>query len=380
MGIDKPNIRMVVHTALPGSIESYYQEIGRAGRDGGSSRAVLFHSFVDTKTHEFFHERAYPKLETLEAIFEKLRDAPIDKEALCIATDLGPELFEKALEKLWLHGGARIEPDESIRRGNPEFSHSYARQVEFRLEQIKKAQRFADKNVCRMLQLVRHFGDENDSGVPCGQCDVCTPSTSIAKRYRAPSSAESVAAKRILSALAAKDGQTTGQLHRELFPGDELDRRSFEHILGGLARAGTVELTDESFVKDGATIAFQRAHLKRSARSDLLRDTDFAMVTGGARGANRKPRKPRTRSLGDQRSAENPANQALLQALRAWRLAEAARMHVPAFRILNDRTLLNVACVMPNDESSLLQVSGIGPGLAQRYGGTLLEIVSRYAT
>ena len=80
MGIDKANIRSVIHTALPGSIEAYYQEIGRAGRDGEPSRAILMHSYADRYTHDFFFERDYPDVKLLDQIYGRLRAEPQPRE------------------------------------------------------------------------------------------------------------------------------------------------------------------------------------------------------------------------------------------------------------------------------------------------------------
>jgi DNA topoisomerase-3 len=316
-------------------------------------------------------------------------------------------VFEKALEKLWLHGGARVDPDESVRRGDAAYAVSYERQRAHRLEQMARMRRYADKSACRMLQLVEHFGDRNDAGTPCRLCDVCAPEACVALAHREPSRVETEAAERVLGALAVRGGQTVGQIYRELFAAGDFDRRSLEHLLAALVRAGDVRLEDDSFVKDGAEVHFQRVHLvgaadaqRRSAGAGIRFTMAGERLQPSRRGkggkgakASRRPRSDGRRDRGDRKrpraagrspgasaaSAAAGTSGALFEALREWRLAEAKRTGLPAFRIMNDRTLLGVATETPLDEDALLRVAGIGPGLSRRYGVALLRIVARFA-
>jgi ATP-dependent DNA helicase RecQ len=329
MGIDRADVRAVVHLAPPGSIESYYQEVGRAGRDGAPAIGLLLH---------------------------------------------GPK--DMALRRRLLEAGSGdAAPDPAI--------------VEHRWNLFLELMRWAEGGSCRHDAILRYFGDEAETLAGCGRCDVCTDldedeadddvaETTLIVRKALSAVARIhrrfglTAAVKLLAGAADPRIERAGLDRTPTFgalqghPEEWLTR-----LLRRCVSAGFVDFTSGErpmLQLTGAGRAVMKG--ERPARLVLPRAHSRGVSSPAAGRSARRPAATRG-------SEALPAEaEALFAALRRLRLELAREESVPAYVVASDRTLRDLALIRPRTLEELQQAHGIGAAKAAKYGSRLLAVVA----
>ncbi len=320
MGIDKPNVRFVINYDLPKSIEEYYQEIGRAGRDGLPSTALLLYSAADiTKIRYFFED------------------------------DSNPEQSERLLQ-----GMVNFATTRNCRRKSllAYFGEIYKPQENF-----------------------------NNAQEKCKCCDICEAGTIPLTDVTIPSQKifcciirtnSRFGANYIVDVLlGSKSKRIIENKHNKLstwgigneYSRDEwlelIDTLIFENYLRKVGEYNVLELTQA-----GKQVLYERTELKLPLRLSIIKKFPKKSGSAGDRIIAEKP------------SANDTKAEIIITNLKSWRKRKADDLNVPPYVLFGDKTLLDIAAKKPKNKSELLNVYGIGKVKAEEFGSTILQIIA----
>ncbi len=404
MGIDRSDVRFVIHYEIPGSIEAYYQEAGRAGRDGESAYCELLFNYADTRTQEFFIDGANPSATTIRAIYQYLlneadKDFEVHRTLDEIAENadvknsmsVGSALTVLAragyiqrfdIPKKRMRGTRLLRPD--VLAGQLQLDENAIEEKDRRdRDKLKAMVEMAYSRVCRQQWILMYFGEE-EAGI-CGTCDVCRDEG--AGESRPPTVEEDLIVKKALSGVARMSRRTTagweGKFGRGRIVQMLAGSKSQEILAARLDRLTTYGILREK----GA--GYLNALMRSLSQAGLVQTLpgEFPLLTLTPLGDRVMRGKvafklvwPETGPAATPDLHDHGHDPQLYSMLRDHRARLAKNEGVPPYVIFNNKTLESLARYQPETAAEALHLPGIGDAKIQRYAGPFLEIIRVWKT
>jgi ATP-dependent DNA helicase RecQ len=431
MGVDRADLRFVTHYDIPGSVEAYYQEAGRAGRDGEPARCELLFNYADVKTQEFFIDGANPTREIITSLHLTLlrlcKHGPVEmpmseiaehvksvKNDMAVGTAL--HLLERGnfIARDYRQGSRTyttrlVEPVKRLDELSLDFERLDAKR-ERDFNKLWRMIDYVDCHGCRHGYILNYFG-ETDAPGRCSACDNCgtlgttpaprRPAKKRAKTETAPDAPvtppapaappdlndkeKTVLLQKALSGVARMNGRfglgrvtlvLTGSRSKEVFDA-QLDQLSTYGLLKEFGYDFTLELM-RRLVATGCievtTDQYPRASLTELGREVMLAKTSLDIELPPFEKPKPAARKSAAATAAAT-EAEAPYDAAIFEALRQWRRDVAGKLGIPAYLVYPDATLKELSRQKPQTHAALLEVRGIGPAKARQFGAETLEVI-----
>ena len=404
MGIDRSDVRFVVNFEIPGSVEAYYQEAGRAGRDGEASVCELLFNYADTRTQEFFIDGVNPGPGMIRDVYQfflneaddsyevhrtldEVKEAIGAKNGMAVGAALGALIRGRWVERFDVPGmrakGTRLLKPDVLTRDLTLDEAALEEKERRDREKLEKMVQLCYANTCRQQWVLEYFG-EVDAPV-CGSCDVCRGEENSERR--APSDDEDLIVRKFLSGVARMSRRTAAGWEGIFGRG-----RIVQMLLGSksqeVLRVRLHELKTYGILKKQGT-AYLNA-LARSLNNGGLIVTqmgEYPLVTLTPRGEQVMMGKTSyslewpSNDGGSKTSAEGVDlkdlgfDGQLYDRLKDVRTRLAKASQVPAYVIFSNDTLEHLARLRPKTMDAGLLVKGIGEAKAEKYLEPFLKVI-----